>query len=264
VKLPANYIQVEQHTAARESGGLRKDMSRYPENYLMIEQHTAAWYEARLGRVTASRVADAIDFLKSGKPSAKREAYKMELLQEILTGAPAEHFVSPAMDWGISTEPRARAAYEMLKEVDVERIGFVLHPGIARAGASPDGLIGADGLLEIKCPTSITHLSYITGKLDPIEQYGPQMAFQLACTERDYCDFVSFDPRLPDDFSLYIVRFNRDDKAIAEMEAKVEQFIAELNELCERLKIHADAQPKREPLPGPPRAEMPDVAGWVG
>lgn len=230
---------------------------KLPANYIQVKQHTMEWYDLRLGKVTASRVSDALDTLKSGKSSAKREAYKMELLQELLTGQVVEHFVSPAMDWGISTEPRARAAYEMFKEVDVERIGFVVHPGIARAGASPDGLIGTDGLLEIKCPTSVTHLSYITGRIDPIEQYGPQMMFQMACTERDWCDFVSFDPRLPDDFSLYVVRFNRDDKAIAEMESKVEQFIAELNELCERLKIHADAQPKREPLPGPPRAEIP-------
>lgn len=230
---------------------------RLPANYIQVEQHTAEWYDLRLGKVTASRVADAIDFLKSGKPSAKREAYKMELLQELLTGAPAEHYVSSAMDFGIATEPRARAAYEMEREVDVERIGFVLHPGIARAGASPDGLIGEDGVLEIKCPTSITHLSYITGKLDPIEQYGPQMLFQLACAERDWCDFVSFDPRLPDDFAMHIVRFNRDDKRIAEMESAVEQFIGELNELCERLKVHAAAKPRPEAPPIVPRAEIP-------
>lgn len=233
---------------------------KLPANYINCAQHTAEWYDLRMGKVTASRVADVLAVNKSGelkgKTSEKRERYKMELLQEILTGAPCEHYVSPAMDFGIQTEPRARAAYEMFSERDVERIGFVLHPRIDRAGASPDGLVGADGLVEIKCPTTLTHLSYITGKVDPIDQYGLQMLFQLACAERTWCDFVSYDPRLPDDFALHIVRFRRDEKAIADMENAVAQFIAELNEMAEKLLARRDREATPN-LPGPPRAEIP-------
>lgn len=239
-------------------------MSKYPANYLNIEQHSAAWYDARLGHVTASRVAEVISSKKNGEPRKAREDYKMELLIETLTGRPAEHYVSPAMDWGIETEKLAREEYKMAKGVEIDRIGYVLHPRIKRSGASPDGLIGEHTLVEFKCPTTQTHMLYVIHDVVP-DEYMPQMMWQMACTGRAYCDFVSYDPRVPDDFSLFIKRVARDDSYIAQMERKVEEFIIELNDMCQRLMdlrngssgLEHDLRRSLQPGPGPEPAEIP-------
>lgn len=206
-------------------------MKTYPENFINCIQGSAEWFEARVGRITASRVADALSMLKRGGSSANRERYKIDILTEILTGNPVEHYVSPAMDFGIENEPVARSAYEMYMAETVELIGFVIHPKINRSGASPDGLVGEDGLIEIKVPTGTTHLQYLIDGVVP-DEYVPQMMWQMACTGRKWCDFVSYDPRIPEDFSLFVKRLPRDNEYIAELERGVRQFISEVNDMA--------------------------------
>lgn len=233
-----------------------------PANYLMVEQRSAEWFQARCGCVTSSRVDDAVRKLKKGGVSATRESYKMELLTEVLTGRSAYHYVSSEMYFGIENEPLARAAYEISRETEIQQVGFVFHPHIKQAGASPDGLIGEDGLIEIKVPNSTTHLTYMLAETVP-EEYRPQMLWQLACTGRQWCDFVSYDPRMPEGLNLFVVRFERDEKAIVEMEHEVERFILEVNELADRLLKHKtgdqvlNEQLRASLAMGPPRAEIP-------
>lgn len=191
------------------------------------EQGSQAWIAARLGRVTASRVADVIAKTKSGY-GASRQNYMAELIAERLTGGPAERFQSAAMAWGTEKEPDARAAYELIADVDVVQVGFVEHPRIAMAGASPDGLIGEDGLIEIKCPNTSTHIDTLLSGTVP-GKYVTQMLWQMSCTGRAYCDFVSYDPRLPGSMSLFVRRVERDDARIAELESEVSAFLAELD-----------------------------------
>lgn len=196
-------------------------------------QGSPEWLEARAGRVTASRVADAISFLKrgekQGQESAARAAYKAELIAEILSGSCAEHFVSPWMERGTAMEPSARTAYELRFGVLVEPLGFVIHPSIPRAGASPDGLVGSDGGLEIKCPKPETHYRYLKADVLPAE-YEPQVMFNLSCTGRAWWDFVSYCPDFGSRFQIFRKRVMRDEKRIAEIEAGVLQFLAEVDE----------------------------------
>lgn len=232
-------------------------MKTLPPNYLNIQQGSPEWLFERCGCVTASRIKDVVAKLKNGKESAARQSYKMEVLTEILTGRTTEHFVTMAMDWGIQTEPLARTAYEFAKGVEVERIGYVRHLGISRSGASPDGLVGEDGLVEIKCPNTTTHLEYLIEGVVP-DDYRPQMMWQMACTGRSWCDFVSYDPRLPNEFNLFIERLHRDDMVIGDMEREVERFISEVNEMAQKLLKHKAEQEYHMPAgAGPPRAEIP-------
>ncbi|GJD92881.1 lambda exonuclease family protein [Methylobacterium iners] len=190
-------------------------------------QGSAAWHQARLGRVTASRVADVIERTKAGKFTAAREKYMVQLLAERLTGQATPHFTSVEMLWGTEQEPAARRAYEFLHDVDVVQVGFVQHPRYSQAGASPDGFVDADGLIEIKAPMSVTHVSTLLRGTAP-EDYLPQMQFQMACTGRQFCDFVSYDPRMPDEMRIFVVRVPRDETAIAAIEADVAAFLEEL------------------------------------
>jgi putative phage-type endonuclease len=228
-------------------------MRHWPANYLMFDQGSPEWLHERCGSVTASRVKAVMARGKNGQEAAVRHSYKMELLMEVLTGQTAEHYVSMAMDFGIENEPLARAQYELATGVEVERIGYVRHPHIPRSGASPDGLVGDDGLIEIKVPNTTTHLEYLLAGEVPAE-YRPQMMWQLACTDRQWCDFVSYDPRLPHEFGLLIVRMERDEKEIAAMEAAVREFIGELNAMCEKLQ---SLRPVEGESAGPPRAVIP-------
>ena len=153
-------------------------------------QGSEEWLRARVGKVTASRVHDIVATTKSGGFTAGRKNYLAELVTERLTGEPAPKYQNGAMAYGIETEPEARAAYAFQADVDIEEVGFVEHPTIANAGCSPDGLVGGDGLIEIKCPNTATHLEILlTGKIDV--EYIDQMQFQMACTGRKWCDFVS-------------------------------------------------------------------------
>lgn len=193
----------------------------------MIVQGSPEWFAARLGKVTASRVADVIAKTKTGY-SASRKNYAAELIVERLTGQRQEGFTNAAMQWGTDNEPAAREAYEYRQGVFVDQVGFIVHPRIPDSGASPDGLIGADGMLEIKCPNTATHLDTLTsGK--PDGRYITQMQWQMACAGRAWCDFASYDPRLPEELRLFVVRIDRDDAMVAELEREVVAFLGELD-----------------------------------
>ena len=193
----------------------------------MMDQGTEEWFTIRIGKVTASRVADVIAKTKTGY-SASRDNYMAQLVCERLTGQKGESFTNAAMQHGTETEPLARAAYEALKDVLVDEVGFVPHPSIIMAGASPDGLVGTDGLLEIKCPNTATHIETLMSKTVP-GKYNTQMQFQMSCTGRQWCDFVSFDNRLPEQFQLFVKRVPRDDEFIKQMEDEVVKFLNELD-----------------------------------
>lgn len=198
-----------------------------------IEQRTEEWHEQRLGKVTASRVADAVAKTKTGWGAA-RGTYLIQLVVERLTGEPVSRFTSAAMEWGTAVEPEARAAYGLFKNCQVAEVGFVDHPTISMSGASPDGLVGGDGLVEVKCPNTATHIDTLLGEpIDP--KYLKQMQWQMACTGRKWCDFVSFDPRLPEDLQLHIQRVVRDDAAIKILEDDVRVFLAEVDAKIEAL-----------------------------
>ena len=199
----------------------------------LVEQGTDAWKMLRCGKVTASRVADIIARTKSGY-SASRDNYMAQLICERLTGTVAESFTNAAMQHGTETEPYARLAYEVNQNVLVDQIAFVPHPTIEMSGASPDGLVGDDGLLEIKAPNTATHIDTLLSESVPTK-YFTQMQFQMACTGREWCDFVSFDNRLPEELQLFVKRVPRDETYIKLMEAEIVQFIAELDEKIAKL-----------------------------
>jgi putative phage-type endonuclease len=198
-----------------------------------IIQGTDEWHKARLGRVTASRVCDVVARTKTGW-GASRANYMAELIAERLTGVPASSYTNAAMMWGTEREPDARAAYASQTFDDIREVGFVVHPTIGMAGASPDGLVGGDGLVEIKCPTTATHLDTLLGQNVP-DKYILQIQWQLACSGRAWADFVSYDPRLPPEMQLFVKRIDRDDKRIGELEETVSDFLDELAQKIERL-----------------------------
>jgi len=199
-----------------------------------MEQLSEAWFSARLGKVTGSRVADLMAKTKTGY-STSRQNYMAELVVERLTGQQAERFTNAAMQWGTDVEPQARAAYEVLMDRSVTETGFVLHQTLVDFGASPDGLVDADGLLEIKCPNTATHIETLLSEAVP-GKYITQMQAQMACTGRLWCDFVSFDPRLPGDMQMWVSRVQRDDAMIAEMEREIVAFLGELESKVESLR----------------------------
>lgn len=192
-----------------------------------LEQGSEAWRLAKCGRVGASRVADIIAKTKSGW-SASRITYMGQLIAERLTGVPMDSYTSQAMQWGTDTEARARAAYQFEAGVLVQKVGFVPHPVIAMAGASPDGFIGDAGVLECKCPNTSTHIDTLLGQSVP-GKYVTQMQWQMACTGRQWADFVSFDPRLPESMQLFVQRVPRDNACIADLERAVIEFLSELD-----------------------------------
>lgn len=200
---------------------------------MTVIQGSEAWFQQRLGKVTASRLVDVLAKIKTGEASA-RANYRAELVAERLTGKSAEGFTSPAMKWGTEAEPLARAAYEAETGSLVVETGMVPHPRIPMAGASPDGLVGAEGLLEIKCPDTKAHIATILSGAVP-SQYIPQMQWQMACTDRDWVDFVSFDPRMPADMQLYVKRIERDEALITAYEREVVEFLAEVENTVAQL-----------------------------
>ena len=192
-----------------------------------MQQGTTEWFMARLGKVTASRVSDIIARTKSGY-STSRQNYLAQLVVERMTQKPTETFTNAAMQWGTDTEPLARAAYEIAFDLMVTEVGFVDHPNIAMAGASPDGLVKDDGLIEIKCPNTATHIETLLN--DTIKsEYKTQMQWQMACTGRQWCDFVSFDPRMGDGLQLFVKRVPRDNAYIQMLEEEVKKFLTELD-----------------------------------
>ena len=193
-----------------------------------MEQRTDEWLSERAGKVTASRIADVMAKTKSGH-GAGRANYMADLVAERLTGVPKQGFTNAAMQWGTETEPYARDRYSEEMLCVVEEVGFVRHPTIENTGASPDGLVGDDGLVEIKCPNTATHIETLRGgAID--RKYILQMHWQMICCERQWCDFVSFDPRLPLEMQLHVQRVERDEELCAEIEAEVTAFLKELDE----------------------------------
>lgn len=199
----------------------------------MNEQGTQAWKQERLGKVTASRISDMLAKTRTGW-GASRANYQAQLVAERLTGVVAESFVNAAMIHGTETEPEARDAYSFYHGAGIAQVGFVSHPTIEMAGASPDGLVGEDGLVEIKAPNSATHIATLLDGVVP-GKYRLQMMWQMACTGRRWCDFVSFDNRLPEDMRLFVRRIERCDETISDIEKEVRVFLAEIDDTVNRL-----------------------------
>lgn len=210
-----------------------------------IVQGSPEWHAVRLGKVTASRIADVCARTKSGW-GAGRKNYMAELVAERLTGERTEGFTNAAMQWGTDMEPEARIAYEFYRDATVVETGFVLHPSIAETGASPDGLVGDHGLVEIKCPNTATHIETLRGGSIP-EKYFLQMQWQMACTGRQWCDFASYDPRMPESMRLFVDRVKRDDAAIAAIEKDVLGFLTELRDTVRDLR--SKYEPDNSDLP---------------
>ena len=198
-----------------------------------MEQRTEEWFAARLGKVTASRVADVIAKTKSGY-STSRDNYMAQLVCERLTGQQGESFTNAAMQHGTETEPLARSAYEAYADLMVEEVGFVQHPKIEMAGASPDGLVGLFGMLEIKCPNTATHIDTLLSQSVPTK-YITQMQWQMRCCERQWCDYVSFDNRLPTELQLFVKRVEFDALYVATLEEEVNLFLKELDNKVSKL-----------------------------
>lgn len=196
------------------------------DDFASLEQGSDEWHAARLGCVTASRVADVVAKTKSGY-SAARQTYMGQVLSERLTGLPTETFQNAAMRWGSEMEVLGVDAYEAATSLETFQVGFLFHPNLAYAGASPDRLVSPDGLVEVKCPTTSTHIETLL-KGEVPERYITQMQWQMACTGRAWCDFVSFDPRLPEAYQLFIKRVHRDATRIMELEGEVALFLEEI------------------------------------
>ena len=204
----------------------------------MIEQLSPEWFAARLGKVTASRISDVVAKTKTGW-GASRVNYMAELIAEILTGVKYEGYTNAAMQYGIDTEPQARDAYAFYSDVEVEPVGFILHPTISESGASPDGLIGSDGLVEIKCPNTSTHIeTLLTGTID--KKYILQMQWQMVCTGRLWCDFCSFDVRMPVGMQVFISRVHCDPECIELLEKEVLEFLKERDQKLSQLRQKYD------------------------
>jgi len=196
-------------------------------------QRTDEWMKERAGHATASRFSDVMAKIKTGE-AMTRIKYRIQLATERLTGNPVQGYQNAAMQWGIQTEPEARMAFEAERGVVVDEVGFIKHPTIPNCGASPDGCIGDNGLLELKCPESTTHLTWMEAGAVPSE-YVSQIQGQMAVTGRKYVEFASYDPRFPSGLQLFIVRVERDDTYIKALEAEVVAFLAGVDAMVARL-----------------------------
>ncbi len=199
----------------------------------MVEQGSPEWHAQRCGRVTASRIADVMAKTKTGW-GASRANYAAQLVAERLTGTVVDGYKNEAMEWGIATEAEARGSYEFYTDTVVSPVGFIPHPTIAMSGASPDGYIGTEGILEVKCPNTATHIETLLGQAVP-SKYILQMQWQMACTGRLWGDFVSFDPRMPEEMRLFVKRVARDEGRIKEITGCVIEFLAEIDAKVEQL-----------------------------
>lgn len=193
----------------------------------MVEQGSPEWHAMRCGKATASKIGDLMAKTKTGW-GASRANYMAQLIAERLTGTVAEGYTNSAMEWGKTTEAEARTAYEFYTGNTVALIDFIDHPRIAMSGASPDGLVGDAGLVEIKCPNTATHIDYLRGgSID--RKYVLQMQWQMACTDRVWCDWVSYDPRMPEEMRLLVRRVERDGELCGEIAGAVTDFLREVD-----------------------------------
>jgi len=197
-----------------------------------MEQRSEEWFQARLGKVTASRVADVLAKIKSGE-SASRRNYKIQLVSERLTGEKQETYINQAMQDGIDREAFARDRY-VQQFGEVEEVGFIKHPTL-EAGASPDGMVGKDGILEIKCPMGSTHTETLMTQ-DVPSRYVPQIQFQLLVTGRKWCDFVSYNPMFPEHLQVFVKRVEADPVYQKQLESEVKQFLSEVDNVINKLK----------------------------
>ncbi|WP_208442486.1 lambda exonuclease family protein [Bartonella raoultii] len=206
-----------------------------------MEQRSAEWFQARLGKVTASNIYNILSKTAKGTPTSKYEDYKIKLITERLTEEISQSYITPAMQWGIKHEEEALKEYAFIYDTEVIKCGFIQHPTIEMAGASPDGFVGEDGLIEIKCPQSPNHVRFfIDDTIKP--EYTAQMQFQIACTGRKWCDFISYDPRFTGDKShlrMKIKRIHRDDKHIEQINQAVESFLTEIEQEIQRISTKA-------------------------
>lgn len=196
-----------------------------------MQQRTQEWFNARVGKVTASEVYKICVKTSKGSKSTSYDRYKEKIITEILTNIPAETGIcTHAMQWGIDNEQDAKKQYEFMFDAKIIDCGFIIHPTMERVGASPDGMIGNDGLIEIKCPTSETHTRFLTSnKISEKHLY--QMQLQLACTQRKWCDFVSYDPRFEmPEIQLKRQRIFRDDEFITNMQNCIKEFFDEVDD----------------------------------
>lgn len=197
-------------------------------------QGSTAWLSARAGHATASRFKDVLARIKVGEAAGRRN-YRMQLVTERLTCIPCESYTNAAMQWGTDTEPAARAAYEALTGEIVAEAPFLLHTGLDWVGASPDGLVGADGGIEIKCPhQSTVHVETLQGGMPP--DHIAQIQGVMWVTGRQWVDFVSFDPRMPENLQLHVERIKRDEPYITLLETEVRKFLAEVDALEQQLR----------------------------
>ena len=199
------------------------------------EQGSAEWFQARCGRITASRIADVMGKLKSGSYSSKRDDYLWELVEERLTGAPNSRFVTAAMQHGIDTEPEAKEFFSGAYDCEILPVGFVAHPDMDFAGASPDGLIGVEGIVEVKCPTTKVMLQTIKSNV-PDQRYVLQVQWQMACLKSNYAWIVYYDNRLPLEMRMKRFLVERNDDLITEIESEVAAFNSLINETILSLK----------------------------
>lgn len=202
----------------------------------MNEQGTPEWHKDRLGKVTASRIADVM----MAKTTAGYQNYRAQLLCERLTGEPTETFTSAAMQHGTETEPRARAFYSMEAGLEVTEAGFVDHATIKMCGASPDGFVGERGLVEFKCPQPAQHILTLTGSAID-RKYKLQMQWQMECTGREWCDFVSFCPMLPDELQIFVHRLHASDETQDEIRDAVQTFLSDLDDLQDKITTKKEA-----------------------
>lgn len=208
-----------------------------------VEQRSADWLQMRIGMLTASRVAEIMARLKPkkkgerGEYSKSRANYCMELVCERLTNWTQDHYVSKYMEWGTEHEPRARSLYEARTEATVFDGGFAIHDTIKWFGASPDFLVGTDGLGEIKCPTAHEHVRTLLACEAP-EEYQWQMCAEMECANRAWCDFVSYHPHMPPHLKLFVKRYYRDEAKTAEMLEEARSFLREVESLVLSLPGH--------------------------
>jgi hypothetical protein len=201
-----------------------------------VPQGSVEWALVRVGRVTASNVSKVLSRSRDRKSEgATRANYKARIIAEILTGRPQEDdYTNDDMDGGIEREPLARAAYEVCIDDFVDQVGFVIHPRMERSGASPDGLVGKPGMVQIKCPKPATHIAYRCAGVVP-SKYEPQLAWEMETCEREWSDFVSYCPDFPAPANLFVVRQFHDPRRAREIAAEINHFNREVDELIEKL-----------------------------
>ena len=198
-----------------------------------LVQGTPEWLAARAGSLGASSIGDALAKTKTGW-GASRGNLHSRLVTERITGKPVETFTNAAMQRGNDLEPQARAMYSFRKGVDVEEVGIILHPSIKHSHCSPDGMVGADGMVEIKCCGATRHIELLTGS-SPEDRYIKQCLWQMACTGRQWVDLTYFHPDFPDEMQMFVHRVERDESVIADLEAEVSKFLAEVAATVDQL-----------------------------